>query len=640
MSFKLFHKTREFIQNKNFAQAQQILNEIKKEQLAPAALKLASALQKLIDPHFQPSAGSEAQQFYNLDVIDEPSSYFGKAQTVWESLVNTIKMLPERTDRLSNSVKLVSHMERYFLWDVSQSNVINSPWIGIIHNPFDIPDSYITSFTNEMLFLTSLWQESQAFCKGLVTFNEHHKSLLVAYLGDSVPIFFIPPPTNEKRQFWNYDKFIKNNNKKLIHAGYFLRNLHAIYEFPALAGFDKYLLRYSEMPYFKVKLSLQTNAFLENSENKVVDTSVKEVGFLEDRYFSAWINENVVFLELFALGHCSTLYECIAKGVPVLVNRLAAIEDLLGKEYPLFYNSKQDIEGLLANPNTLLKAHEYLVELSTKQFLSVDQYAKKLASLPILKSSAKQDKHKVTVVTVVMNMPELLERTIKSVIAQNYSNLEYVVVDGGSTDNTVDIIKKYEKYINVWVSEPDKGIYDAMNKGGRLASGIWVNFLNAGDTFVSTNTVSDMFADVTLGDDLVYGHTIFQNKDGEKVVEAREPEHLWQAMVFNHNALFKKRDLLLEHPFSDRYKIVADSEFIIWCYTQGKTFKNVGFPINTYESGGYADMNSVMRTVERWKVVSDYKLKPQQQINDYYFQRLLWENSCKDYLEKTYKVKI
>ena len=98
--------------------------------------------------------------------------------------------------------------------------------------------------------------------------------------------------------------------------------------------------------------------------------------------------------------------------------------------------------------------------------------------------------------------------------------------------------------------------------------------------------------------------------------------------------------MLIEHPFIEQFNIVADSEFVIWAHQSGKSFHNAGIVVNTYQRGGYSDINSVMRTVERWKLVSDRRMKTTQEINDYYFQRLLWEDSCRDYLKKSYNVSI
>ena len=98
----------------------------------------------------------------------------------------------------------------------------------------------------------------------------------------------------------------------------------------------------------------------------------------------------------------------------------------------------------------------------------------------------------ITVVTVVFNGAKFLDYTIQSVINQTYSNIEYIIIDGCSTDNSLEIIEQYKNKI-IWISEQDKGIYDAMNKGVALARGKWINFMNAGDSFYSLSTIADVF---------------------------------------------------------------------------------------------------------------------------------------------------
>src|ERR1035437_3926733 len=103
------------------------------------------------------------------------------------------------------------------------------------------------------------------------------------------------------------------------------------------------------------------------------------------------------------------------------------------------------------------------------------------------------DKPLLTVITVVYNNFRNIENTILSIINQTYSNIEYIIIDGGSNDGTIDLIKKYEDFIDLWISEPDSGVYCAMNKAINIASGDWLNFMNGGDTFIADSTVESIF---------------------------------------------------------------------------------------------------------------------------------------------------
>jgi glycosyltransferase involved in cell wall biosynthesis len=100
----------------------------------------------------------------------------------------------------------------------------------------------------------------------------------------------------------------------------------------------------------------------------------------------------------------------------------------------------------------------------------------------------------ISIITVVYNGVSTLEQTILSVINQTYKDIEYIIIDGGSTDGTIDIIKKYKENLACWVSEPDKGIYDAMNKGIKVASGEWINFMNCADCFCDIHVVKTIFS--------------------------------------------------------------------------------------------------------------------------------------------------
>ena len=140
------------------------------------------------------------------------------------------------------------------------------------------------------------------------------------------------------------------------------------------------------------------------------------------------------------------------------------------------------------------------------------------------------EKPLVTVITVCYNAVSLIEKTIRSVLAQQYEHIEYVVVDGSSTDGTIEIIRKYEAHISHWITEQDEGIYDAMNKGVAMATGEWCIFLNAGDTFAADDVLNRVFQ-VPREADVIYGDVV---KNG--TVKAAEPPHNSHRMYFCHQS--------------------------------------------------------------------------------------------------------
>ncbi len=170
---------------------------------------------------------------------------------------------------------------------------------------------------------------------------------------------------------------------------------------------------------------------------------------------------------------------------------------------------------------------------------------------------------KISIITVSYNAISTIERTILSIINQTYSNLEYIIIDGGSTDGTADIIRKYANKITFWISEPDKGIYDAMNKGVSKSTGMYCNFMNAGDCFYDNNVIKKVFSK-NRTEDVLHGITI---TDKGKVTKPIQPENLSLFFFFRtslgHQATFIKADLLRKYPYDTKYSIVADAKFFV-----------------------------------------------------------------------------
>jgi len=198
----------------------------------------------------------------------------------------------------------------------------------------------------------------------------------------------------------------------------------------------------------------------------------------------------------------------------------------------------------------------------------------------------------ITVVTVVINGEKFIEKTIKSVIEQNYDNVEYIVVDGGSTDATLNIIRKYEHAIDYWVSEPDKGIYDAMNKAISLGSGDWINFMNAGDVFFNANILLKIFESPQAFSefDVIYGNHEVRFSDKIKKVRAGEIKNLWKGSQFCHQSTFVRLSYHKINMFNLRKKIAADFDIFATMKNNKARFFKLCFVISSVSAGGVSDM--------------------------------------------------
>ncbi len=213
---------------------------------------------------------------------------------------------------------------------------------------------------------------------------------------------------------------------------------------------------------------------------------------------------------------------------------------------------------------------------------------------------------RVSVVTVVYNDVKHIEGTILSVTRQNYPNLEYIVIDGGSTDGTVDVIKKYADKISYWVSEKDDGLYYAMNKAITVATGEWILFRNCGDYFSSLSDISKVFNGESYdGVDIIHGNCVQWDKDCYYIEEPWiiKPNGNTKRMFIKHPATFVRTSIQKAMPFDVSYKIAADYNFIYNCYKKGKVFKYVPYILAIFDkSGGLSTDNSNYARIENYRV--------------------------------------
>jgi len=214
----------------------------------------------------------------------------------------------------------------------------------------------------------------------------------------------------------------------------------------------------------------------------------------------------------------------------------------------------------------------------------------------------------ISIVTIVYNDLSGLKKTVKSVIDQDYKNIEYIVIDGGSTDGTVQAIEENESHINYWISESDKGIADAFNKGIKKASGEWILFLNAGDSFYKNNVLEKVlpFLDRFQDSEVVFGKIKLVDQNGKAKGSYGKPFDLnsfRREMTIPHQAAFHNRNLFEEVGLYDlKYKYCMDYELLL--RINEPDFKFINLFISDMLAGGisqqspkavYKEFNEVKR---------------------------------------------
>lgn len=220
----------------------------------------------------------------------------------------------------------------------------------------------------------------------------------------------------------------------------------------------------------------------------------------------------------------------------------------------------------------------------------------------------------LSIVTINYNNKDGLEKTIKSVLSQSYRGFEYIIIDGGSTDGSIEVIKEYASQIDYWVSEPDKGIYNAMNKGILQAHGEYLNFMNSGDEFYNNNVLQEVM--LLLDKDIVVGKILH---DTEIWGFQKEDITLMDLVRGNvlHQASFFRKELFDENMYDEKYKIVSDWKFYIQCLILGHaTFRNIDFIICRFAPGGISEIDSGRRLRERDSVYKE--LIPERIMKDYF----------------------
>ncbi len=213
----------------------------------------------------------------------------------------------------------------------------------------------------------------------------------------------------------------------------------------------------------------------------------------------------------------------------------------------------------------------------------------------------------VTIITVVYNNVHAIRGTIESVLAQKSSEIEFLVIDGGSTDGTIDIIEEYHGKIDRVISEKDSGIFHAMNKGIRLARGQYVNFMNSGDTFSSPDIIAELIPLLSFATyDVIYGDIYVATQGGNTIKKsAPNPLVVRHRIPFCHQSAFVKTSVLREFEFDEKFRMSADFKFFKQCYLGGKSFYNAGAVICNFDKTGISNTNRAAGLRENMRIIRE-----------------------------------
>jgi glycosyltransferase involved in cell wall biosynthesis len=245
---------------------------------------------------------------------------------------------------------------------------------------------------------------------------------------------------------------------------------------------------------------------------------------------------------------------------------------------------------------------------------------------------------KISIITVVRNAAADLEKTICSVTGQDYSRVEFIVIDGGSTDGTVDVLKSQVDHVSYWVSEPDKGIYDAMNKGLAKATGEWVNFMNAGDVFFNNRVLTEIFEQDMEGADILYGDSIAHYPAFKAMRKALPPEDLWKGMICCHQAMLFRTTLFKDRAYTPELHSSADYEMILWLYHSGKNFRYVPSTIAVFDTRGTSNLNMIRSARSNLEILKSVRtLKPQEKRFHY---RVIFQSGLTEWIYRLLPVAV
>jgi hypothetical protein len=303
-----------------------------------------------------------------VDLGSQLDGFYGRHRSGWPYVLSLLARL-----HTPGGVLLDTFIERTFCWHPDGVRPHQRPWIGIIHVPPGIPDWFQAEQSNARIFRSRAWKKSLPLCRGLFTLSRTHQRSLAGLF--TFPVETLLFPTETPDLTWSMEAFTRNRARKIVHVGWWLRRLHSIYQL-VVPDYEKIVL---QIDYADVPGLMRTERKLLKKQGGFDDTlyqTARSVPFVSNADYDALLAENIVFVDLYDASANNIVGECLVRGTPLLVNRLPAVEEYLGADYPFYFASLAEAAAKAADHDLVRQTHLYLrrhpmrLRLTGEQFLA------------------------------------------------------------------------------------------------------------------------------------------------------------------------------------------------------------------------------------------------------------------------------
>jgi hypothetical protein len=245
-----------------------------------------------------------------------------------------------------------------------------------------VPPWFQYEQSNQAIFQSEAWLQSQPHCRGLFTLSKYHRDCLQPRF--DFPVDNLIHPTEIPDQLWSWEAFQANREKRIVQLGWWLRKLHAIYQLPT-SRYQKTLIKVTQQDYLQKLFNKEKEQLTAIGEfNDSMYESVEEIEFLPNDQYDHMLSANIVFLNLYDSSANNSVIECIARGTPLLVNRIEPVVEYLGTDYPFYYDTMEEAVSKASDHELVRHTHQYLLECETRQKLSGQYFVQELLNSNVM----------------------------------------------------------------------------------------------------------------------------------------------------------------------------------------------------------------------------------------------------------------